>query len=393
MKTKRAFRYRVYPAPEQEAILARTFGCVRYVYNWALDLRRTAYWERRSSLSCGDTSAALTVLKRQPDTAWLGEVSSVPLQQTLRHLNRAFQNFFAGRAAYPRFKTRRGKQSAEFTRSGFQWVDGKLHLAKMGEPLDVRWSRHFSGDPTTVTVSKDPAGRYFVSFLVEEEIAPKPLTLATVGVDLGLKNTVTLSTGEKVGNERFLQRDLGKLARAQQSLSRKQKGSRNRAKARLGVARIMARIADRRRDFLHQLSTRLINENQVICTESLAVKNMMRNHSLARAIGDAGWGELLRQLDYKALWYGRTFVQVDRFYPSSKTCSNPACGHELKRLDLGVRVWTCPECGVTHDRDVNAARNVRAAGLAVFACGEAVRPGRNIRSGKPRRSRKLLRAI
>jgi len=391
MRTKRAFRYRFYPSPEQEAILARTFGCVRYVYNWALDLRRSAYQERQSRLSYGDTSAALTALKHQPDTAWLGEVSSVPLQQALRHLSRAFQNFFAGRAAYPRFKTKRGKQSAEFTRSGFRWLDGKLYLAKMEQPLDIRWSRHFSGEPTTVTVSKDPAGRYFVSFLVEEDVAPKPFTPSTVGIDLGLEHTVTLSTGEKVGNERFLQRDLRKLARAQQYLSRKQKGSRNREKARLQVARIMARIADRRRDFLHQLSTRLINENQVICAESLVVKNMMQNHSLARAIGDAGWGELLRQLDYKARWYGRILVQVDRFYPSSKTCSN--CGHLLGSLDLGVRIWTCPECGVTHDRDVNAARNIRAAGLAVFACGETVRPGRDIRSGKPRRSRKLLRVI
>ena len=355
MRTKRAFRYRFYPTPEQEAVLARTFGCVRYVYNWALALRQTAYRERHETVSYGDTSAALTELKRQPETAWLGEVSAVPLQQTLRHLNRAFQNFFAGRAAYPRFKTKRGKQSAEFTRSGFRWVDGKLYLAKMERPLNIRWSRHFTGEPSTVTVSKDPAGRYFVSFLVEEEIAPKPFTLSAVGIDLGLKDTVTLSTGEKVGNERFLQRDLKKLARAQQALSRKQKGSRNREKVRLRVARIMARIADRRRDFLHKLSTRLINENQVICAESLKVKNMMQSHSLARAIGDAGWGELLRQLEYKARWYERTFVQLDPFYPSSKTCSN--CGHVLRSLDLDVRIWTCPECGVTHDRDVNAARN------------------------------------
>ncbi|HEX6779425.1 MAG TPA: RNA-guided endonuclease TnpB family protein, partial [Ktedonobacterales bacterium] len=249
-------------------------------------------------------------------------------------------------------------------------------------PLDIRWSRSLPKDakPSSVTISKDPAGRYFVSFLIEEAIAPLPVSPKTVGIDLGLHDVVTLSTGEQTGNERFFTKDEKKLARAQRCLARKQKGSKNREKARRQVARIHARIADRRCDFLHKLTTRLIRDNQVVCIESLQVKNMLGNHTLAKVIADVGWGELVRQLQYKAAWYGRAVVAIDKFYPSSKRCS--ACGHMLDSLPLDVRQWTCPECGTVHDRDVNAALNIKAAGLAVYASGEVVRPGRaKVRSG------------
>jgi putative transposase len=378
MRQKRAYRYRCYPTPEQASVLARTFGCARFVYNWALRLRTDAYYERQERVSYAVTSAALTLLKREPATAWLNEVSSVPPQQALRHLDRAFRNFFEGHAKYPAFHKKHGAQAAEYSASAFRW-DAASHcltLAKMDAPLPIRWSRPLpdGAQPSTVTVSRDTAGRYFVSLLVEEEIAPLPPVTPAVGLDLGLHDAVVLNTGEKVGNPRFFHRDAHRLAKAQRRLGKKQLGSKNRAKARRKVARIHARIADRRRDFLHQLSTRLIRENQTICIESLHVKAMVKHPTLAQAIHDVGWGELVRQLTYKAAWYGRTLVAVDKWYPSSKRCS--ACGHVLGSLSLDTRSWTCPECGSIHDRDVNAATNVLAAGRAVSACGEAIRPGR-----------------
>ncbi len=246
----------------------------------------------------------------------------------------------------------------------------------METPLHIHWSRPLpdGAQPTTVTVSRDTAGRYFISILVEDEIAPLPATVGQVGIDLGLHDVVVLDSGEKVGNPRFFTQDEKRLAKAQRRLAKKKLGSKNRDKARRKVARIHAHIADRRTDFLHQLSTRLIRENQTICVESLQVKAMVKHPTLAKAIHDVGWGEFVRQLEYKAAWYGRTLVKIDKWYPSSKRCS--ACGHILDSLTLDSRRWTCPECGRVHDRDVNAAQNILAVGLTVSAGGEAVRPGR-----------------
>jgi putative transposase len=376
----RAYRYRYYPTPTQAAVLARTFGCARYVYNWALHLRTKAYQERQEHLSYQDASAALTTLKQQPETAWLSEVSSVPLQQSLRHLETALRKFFAHRARYPRFKLKRGKQSATYASSAFRYnaATGALTLAKMDEPLAIRWSRPLpdGAAPTTVTVSRDAAGRYFVSLLVEEAIAPLHAVVSQVGIDLGLHDMVVLDNGEKVGNPHFFQQEEARLATAQRRLAKKQRGSHNREKARRKVARNHARIADRRTDFLHQLSTRIIRENQTICVESLHVKTLVKHPTLAKAIHDVGWGEFLHLLTYKAAWYGRALIRIDRWEPSSKRCS--ACGQVLDTLPLEVRAWTCPNpmCGISHDRDVNAARNILAVGLTVTACGETVRPGR-----------------
>ncbi|HLV97559.1 MAG TPA: RNA-guided endonuclease TnpB family protein [Ktedonobacterales bacterium] len=377
MKQQRAYQYRCYPTPSQRQMLAQTFGCVRFVYNWGLRLRTDAYRERGEHVFYRDTSAALTTLKQQPELAWLNEVSSVPPQQALRHLEKAFRNFFAGRTAYPKFKKKRDRQSAEYTTSAFKWDGSSLLLAKMTEPLPIRWSRPFPKDarPTTITVSRDAAGRYSVSFLVTEDIRPLPVSSKTVGIDLGLQDVVTLSTGEKTGTEHFFTKEEKRLATLQRRHAKKQKHSKNREKARLKAAKLHARIADRRRDFLHKLTTRLIRENQVICVESLQVKNMLQNHALAKAIADVGWGELIRQLEYKATWYGRTLVAIDRFFPSSKRCHG--CGYLLDNLDLDVRQWACPNCDLVHDRDINAALNVKAAGLAVLACGGAVRPNLN----------------
>jgi putative transposase len=378
VKQKRAYRYRYYPTPTQAAVLARTFGCARFVYNWALRVRTDAYYQRHERIGYHEASAALTTLKQQPETAWLNAVSSVPVQQALRHLDKAFRNFFEGRAKYPTFHKKHGKQSATYASTAFRWdaETRALTLAKMDTPLHIHWSRPLpdGATPTTVTISRDTAGRYFVSILLEEEIAPLSHTTGQVGIDLGLHDMVVLDSGEKVGNPRFFMQDEKKLAKAQRRLAKKKLGSKNRDKARRKVARIHARIADRRRDFTHQLSTRIIRENQTICIESLQVKAMVKHPTLAQAIHDVGWGEFVRQLEYKAAWYGRTLVKIDRWYPSSKRCS--ACGHVLDSLTLDTRQWACPECGSVHDRDVNAAQNILAVGLTVSAYGETVRPAK-----------------
>ncbi len=388
MKTPKAYRFRFYPTTEQVQLLSRTFGCVRYVYNWALKAKTDAYYHEGKRLYYKDLSSKLTILKQQPEAVWLNEVSSVALQQELRHLDRAFIHFFEGRAEYPQFHKKHGKQSATFASSAFKWDGETISLAKMKEPLAIRWSRKLSGIPTSLTITKDAADRYFVAITIEEDITPLPEMSQQVGIDFGLLDAVILSTGEKVGNPRFFRKDEKRLAKAQKRLSKKQKGSKNRDKARIKVAKIHAKMADRRQDFLQKLTTQLIRENQVISLESLQVKHMIQNHHLAKSIADVGWGELVRQLEYKAAWYGRTVVKIDKFYPSSKRCYD--CGHLMSKMPLNIRAWTCPECGKTHDRDINAAQNILAAGLAVLACGEAVRPGRkqSSRQGKLQRSRK-----
>ena len=377
-KTKCAYKYRFYPTEEQKRILAHTFGCCRYVYNWGLSTRKTAYFQEGRSLYYNDLAAMLPALKQQ--YPWLSEVSSVPLQQALRHLDRAFVNFFEGRAEYPTFKKKHKEQSATYASNAFKWDGKSLTLAKMDSPLDIRFHRPLPKDaqPGSVTISKDRSGRYFVSILVEEQIKPHAITSKMVGLDLGIKSMVALSTGESVGNPHYFAKDEKKLAKAQRRHARKKKGSKNRRRAQLRVAKIHARIADRRRDYQHKLSTRIVTSLpapqagfQVICVESLAVKNMVKNHCLAKSISDVGWGEFVRQLEYKVQWYGRQLVKIDRFYPSSKTCSH--CGHVLADLSLDIREWVCPECGTYHDRDTNAACNILAAGLAATACGENVR--------------------
>jgi putative transposase len=373
---KRAFKYRFYPSNQQEQELSRTFGCVRLVYNRVLEARTAAWYGEQRRVSYVQTSALLTGWKQEPELAFLGEVSSVPLQQSLRHLQTAFTNFWDKRAKYPRFKSRkRGGQSAEYTKSAFRWRNGRLTLAKMSEPLDIRWSRPLpeGAEPSTVTVSRDAAGRWHVSLLVEATVSDAAPTAGVVGIDAGITSLVALSTGEKVTNPRHERRDRKRLTLAQRRLARKSKGSNNRAKARVKVARVHARITDRRRDHLHKLTTRLVRENQTIVIEDLAVRNMVGNQSLARAISDAAWSQMRSMLSYKCEWYGRDLVVVDRWYPSSKVCS--ACGVLRDKLPLNVREWTC-RCGAHHDRDVNAALNIRAAGLAVLACGDGVRPAR-----------------
>jgi putative transposase len=372
--TQRAYRYRFYPTAEQEGLLRRTLGCTRLVYNRALAARTAGWYERQERIGYKETSALLTEWKKEDELSFLNEVSCVPLQQGLRHLQKAFANFWAGRAKYPTFKKKRNGGSAEFTKSAFRWKDGELFLAKCSEALPIRWSRPLpqGESPSTVTVKLEPSGRWLVSLLVDVEIDKLPVSPNKVGLDLGVSSLVTLSTGEKVANPKTFKAKYKRLRQAQKALSRKLKGSNNWHKARIKVAKLHAEIADARKDFLHKLTTQLVRDNQVIAVEDLAVKNMVQNRKLAQSISDASWGELVRQLEYKSEWYGRELVKIDRWFASSKRCSN--CGHVVQRLPLNIREWDCPECGYHHDRDVNAAINVLAAGQAVSVCGATVRP-------------------
>lgn len=372
---EKAYKFRFYPTPEQENLLRRTLGCVRLVYNRALAARTQAWYQKQERVSYGQTSSMLTAWKQEGELDFLSEVSCVPLQQGLRHLQTAFTNFFSGRTRYPNFKKKRNGGSAEFTKSAFKWREGQVFLAKCKDPLSIRWSRQLpeNCEPSTVTVSLDPSQRWHVSIRFDDHRAlTLPQTEKQVGFDLGITSLVTTSDGDKVANPKHFKKLKRKLARCQKALARKQKGSNNRYKARLKVAKVHAKIKDARQDFTHKLTTQLVRENQLICFEDLAVKNMVKNHKLAQVISDANWGELTRQVKYKAEWYGRQAIAIDRWFPSSKLCS--VCSHRVESLPLNVREWNCPSCGTHHDRDINAGKNILAAGLAVSVCGATVRP-------------------
>ncbi|MGI5160941.1 RNA-guided endonuclease InsQ/TnpB family protein [Microbispora sp. CA-102843] len=392
-----AYKVRVYPTAEQAAVLNRTFGCVRLAWNTVLAWRQARYRDEGVTTSYAQTDRYLTELKRDGDRDFLYEVSSVPLQQTLRHQHTAFVNFFAGRARYPRFKSRHSRQSATYTRSAFRWRDGRLHLAKMNDPIAFVWSwpevDPATINPATVTISRDPDGRWYASIAIETATGPEPLpaTGTAVGIDLGVADFAVLSTSEKIPNPRHLERKAKNLARYQRRMARKQRGSNNRAKARAKVARAHTKVADARADFLHRTSTRLVRDHDLIVIEDLNVKGMVRNRCLARVISDCGWGEFRRQLEYKTQRHGRRLVVIDRWYPSSKTCS--ACGNLLPALGLSARHWTCPGCGTRHDRDVNAAKNILAAGRAVSACGVDVSPqGSSLRRSAVKQEAQPVRA-
>ena len=376
VKVRTAYRCRAYPDPAQQQVLNRTFGCVRVVWNRTLAARRVHWHAEGKGTSYAQTDRALTAMKKDPGLAFLNEVSSVPLQQALRHQHQAFSAFFARRARYPRFKPRRGRQSAHYTRRAFTLRGGVLRLAKMAAPVRFVWSWpevDVTGlDPAMAIVSREPDGRWYVTFTIDTAASEAlPPSDRAVGVDLGVAEFAVTSAGEHIGNPRYLDRKARSLARYQRRLARCQKGSANRDKARLKVARAHRKVRHTRQDFLHQTSTRLVRDNDVIVIENLNVSGMIRNRHLARAISDCGWAEFRRQLAYKCQRYGRQLIVTDRWYPSSKLCS--VCGHLLAELSLSTRHWTCPSCGARHGRDINAAKNILAAGLAVAACGADVR--------------------
>lgn len=366
-KVKRRFRF--YPSEVQKVELSKVFGCVRYVYNASLDWWKTEFEADRKP-SYNKNSSWLTIFKREKK--FLNDVSCVPLQQSLRHLQNAYQKFFKKQAGFPAFKRRDNRQSCEFTgRSVIYNKNGELSLSKIGR-LNVVWTRSLEAKPTTVTVIKEPSGKYFVTLTLLEDEKALPPSDKIVGVDLGIETFATLSDGRKFKAPAKIRKLRKKLAALQRKHSRRQKGSKRREKARLKVARLHEHIANVRNDFLHKLSTSLVRENQAVAIEDLHTKGMMKNCKLSRAIGEQGWRQFRDMLKYKCKWGGRKLEIVSRWLPSSKTCS--CCG-EKTTLTLKDRSWTCA-CGATHDRDINAAKNILAAGQAAIARGGSVRPSR-----------------
>jgi putative transposase len=377
------YNYRLYPQPRHRIAIGKAFGCARFVVNDALAAREAAHRAGLPYVTDAELSARLTASKRDPARVWLNDVSAVVLQQALADLNTAYRNFFASlkgdrtgpKMAKPRFRSRKDhRQAIRFTANARFKVlaSGRLRLPKIGD-VPVRWSRALSSEPSSVTIVKDSAGRYFASFVIETEPSTLPEAAPTVSIDLGLRHFAVLSDGRKIAAPQFLRRAERNLKRRQRGLSRKQKGSRNRDKARVKVARAHTRVADARRDFHHQLSTRLIRENQAVAVEDLAVKALGRTR-MAKSVHDAGWSGFVAMLEYKARLYGRQFHRIGRFTPTSQTCC--LCGVKDGPKPLHVRAWQCGACGAWLDRDINAAVNVaKAAGLAVTACRAQVRPG------------------
>ncbi len=382
---KIGYKFRFYPTEAQKASLAKVFGCARFVYNWGLRLRTDSY-KSGDPVGYARSSSLLTKLKQQEKYAWLNEVSCVPTQQALRHLQTAYKNFFEKRTRYPKFKSKRDKQAAEYTRSAFKWDSGNknLVLAKIGR-LQVRWSRRFESSPSTVTITKDRAGRYFATLTLDEHRPDLPKTGEAVGIDLGISRLATLSNGERIGNPKHLRKQEEKLARAKRIFSRRQKGSNRRERQRLKVARITAKIADSRKDYLDKVTTILVRRFDVLCIEDLDVRGLLRQKKLSKYLSDVALGMMLRLLEYKASMYGKTAVKVDRYFPSSRTCN--CCGFILEYLPLCLREWDCPKCKTHHDRDENAAKNILAVGHTVTARGEDVRPSSaKAKPGRPRGS-------
>jgi len=376
------YSYRLYPTPGQRSTLARAFGCARVVFNDALAAREAAYKAGEPYIPDAALSKRLTVSKRTPERAWLAEVSSVVLQQALADVNQAYRNFLDSvsgkrkgpRVAPPRFRSRKdSRQSIRFMSNAFRVLDnGRLRLPKIGD-IEVRWSRGLPAVPSSVTVIRDAAGRFFASFVVKVTAEPLPETDAERGIDLGLAHFAVMDDGTKIASPKFLRRAEKKLKRTQRDLSRTQKGSKSREKARVKVARAHARVADARRDFHHKLSTRIIRENQAIVVEDLAVRGLART-KMAKSVHDAGWSAFVAMLDYKAKLYGRRFAKIGRFEPTSQVCS--VCGVKDGSKPLHIREWECRQCGTVHDRDVNAARNILALGRreSLNARGGQVRP-------------------
>ena len=379
MKT-RAYKFRIYPSKIQQKKLASFFGAKRFAWNKSLAWRSDVYKTDAESVTGVDFSRELTWLKNLEPYAWLKDVPSTVLTQGLRDQDNAFKRFFKEGAGYPKFKNRYQPQAIRFQMDQRvvmnSYRPGKLlKLTGLGA-IEVRWSREPKGVPKMVSLSKDAAGRYFVSMGIDEEIEKLPVTQKSVGIDLGVLTSLTLSDGVQIGNPRFLAREKIQLKKLQQRLSRQKKTSNRRAKTKFRIGKLHTRIADCRREYLHQTTSRIINENQVIMIENLFVKGMTsgaqgtkeapgkqvaQKSGLNRSILDVSFGEIVRQLEYKADWYGRTLIKVDRFFPSSKLCSD--CGHKLDELRLDSREWTCPKCGAVHDRDINAAINIQAEGL------------------------------
>jgi putative transposase len=366
---KQRYRYRLYPHPHQQVALAKAFGCARVVWNDALAKSRELYAAGEKTSYPVLAKLCITQAKQTPERSWLSDPSNVVLQQSVRDLDQAFRNWWASLSGKrkgpklkpPRFKKRRGAQSIRFMSHVFRTGERSLTLSKIG-PVPIEWSRALPSAPSSVTVIRDASGRYFASFVVEVEPTPLPANGKAIGIDLGLASLAVTSDGEKIAPPKFLRSALKRLRRLQRHLKHKRKGSNRLAAATRQVAKLHAAVADKRLDFLHQLSTRIIRENQTVVLEDLNVSGMLKNRKLARSIADAGWRQFRTLLEAKAQIYGRLLVVINRWLPTSQVCST--CGHQDGKKELSIREWQCPSCGAVHDRDINAALNILAAGLA-----------------------------
>lgn len=361
----KTFQYRLYPTEKQKILLAKHFGCNRFVYNWALSLKINAYEQYNKKMSCLDLIKELTYLKK--NKLWLSEIDSQSLQQSIRHLDNAFTKFFREKGGFPKFKSKKNNSKSYSIpqRIKVNFDNNKIFIPKIGK-TNFRLDRTFEGKIKTCTIKQTPTNKYFISILVETPnsipVKPKVEEKTSIGIDLGIKDFAILSTGEKIANQRNLKQLLPRLKVLQKRASKKKIGSNNRKKANLKVALTHEKITNRRKDFLHKLSHRLTHDNQVntLCLETLNVAGMIKNHCLAQAISDVSWSKFNRQLEYKTEWYGKNLLRIGRFQPSSKICS---CGYIKNDLTISDREWICPKCKIKHDRDILAANNIKRFAL------------------------------
>ncbi|MDO8640927.1 MAG: IS200/IS605 family element RNA-guided endonuclease TnpB [Nitrosarchaeum sp.] len=362
----KAYKYRLYPNKNQKILIEKHFGCVRYIYNKSLETKIKAYQESNTSLSCINLINGLLMQEKEQHD-WLQEVYSQSLQMSIRNLDNAFKRFFKQHKGFPNFKKKCSNQSVQFPQ-GVKIINNHVYLPKIGEVSFVQ-DRQFFGKIKTVTISKTSTNKYFVSILVDNEKTlpskPKVEESTVIGLDLGLKSYIVTSNGDKVDNPKFLKKSRDRLKVLQRRASHKVLGSKNRSKANLRVTKLHERIKNQRNDFLHKLSSKIVRENQTICIEDLSVENMLKNHSLAQAIGDASWRTFTGMLSYKSEWYGKNLVKIGRYEASTKICS--VCGNVNRGLTLGDREWVCESCKTVHDRDVNAAINIKKFGLITYS--------------------------